>query len=124
VELDLPHLPYVHGENLYKLVFANHCDNTKEKEFDCEVIYCIQNYVYTNRIRISEFLKGFDHLNTGTITKNQFERALASIGVGRYLNQRDIERLCKRYEDPIDYNRIKWREFECEIDTGNIFKFT
>lgn len=120
MELDLPELPPVEGTSIVKRVFKDMCNHAKERELDCEVVVCIQNYVYKRRIRVREFIEGFDLLHTGTVTINQFERALSSMGIGKYLTQREFALLCNRYMDPVDTNRIMWRIFEDEIDRGKI----
>lgn len=99
-------------------VFPDLCNHPKENKDVCDLIFCIQNFVHKRRVRVKEFLECFDHLRTGTITKNQFERALDNVGVRKYLTQRNMNMLFTRYKDPIDTNRIMWRLFEDEIDKG------
>lgn len=81
-------------------------------------MFCIQNYIYKNRVRTCEFLEKFDSLQVGSITKNQFERGLSNMGVGKYLSRRELDLLANRYLDPLDTNRVRWRNFVDEIDTG------
>lgn len=70
-------------------------------------------------MRTCEFLEKFDPLQVGSITKNQFERGLWNMGVGKHLSQREFGLICDRYLDPLDINRVRWRIFVDEIDTGN-----
>jgi len=73
-------------------------------------------------VRTCEFLEKFDPLHVGSITKNQFERGLSNMGVGKYISQRELALLTDRYLDPLDTNRIRWRNFVDEIDTGQSSK--
>uniref|UniRef100_A0A1A9VKK1 EF-hand domain-containing protein n=1 Tax=Glossina austeni TaxID=7395 RepID=A0A1A9VKK1_GLOAU len=116
VDLELPELPPVEGTNMAQRIFKDYCDHPKENRTDCDVVVCIQHQVHKNRIRIREFLEGFDLLHTGTVTINQFERALHNMGLGKFISHRDFQLLCYRYRDPIDTNRIMWRIFEDEVD--------
>lgn len=114
----MPELPPIDGTCVAKGVFKDMCNHSKERKYDCEVVMCIQHYVYKHRVRVREFLEGFDLLHTGTVTINQFQRALDCMGVGKLLTQRDFTLLCNRYMDPIDTNRVMWRVFEDEVDRG------
>lgn len=116
--MDLPVLPPVDDTNIAQRIFKDFCNHPQPNKLDCEVVACVQKQVYKNRIRVREFLEGFDLLHTGTITINQFERGLFNMGIGKYLTQNDMKMLEHRYRCPIDSNRIKWRNFEDEIDSG------
>ncbi|XP_053950667.1 uncharacterized protein LOC128858424 [Anastrepha ludens] len=116
VDLEFSELPAVSGTQMAIKAFPDLCNHPKENKDVCDLIFCIQNIIYKRRVRVKEFLECYDHLRTGTITKNQFERALDNMGVYKYLSQRDLNLLCARYIDPIDTNRIMWRLFENEID--------
>uniref|UniRef100_A0A1I8PT42 EF-hand domain-containing protein n=1 Tax=Stomoxys calcitrans TaxID=35570 RepID=A0A1I8PT42_STOCA len=116
VDLELPELPPVDGTSVAQRIFKDFCNHPQENKTICDIVFCIQKVVHKNRIRVREFLEGFDLMHTGTVTKNQFERSLNNMGVGKYLTQREFELLSARYIDPIDTNRIRWRMFEDEID--------
>uniref|UniRef100_A0A034VES4 Uncharacterized protein n=1 Tax=Bactrocera dorsalis TaxID=27457 RepID=A0A034VES4_BACDO len=116
VDLELSELPAINGTKMAFKVFPDLCNHPKEYKDVCDLIFCIQNFVHKRRVRVKEFLECFDHLRTGTVTKNQFERALDNVGVRKYLSQRDMNMLFTRYLDPVDTNRIMWRLFEDEID--------
>lgn len=118
VELELPKLPPTDGTNMAQRIFKDYCNHPNENKNICDIIFCIQKQVHSKRIRVHEFLEGFDLLHTGTVTINQFQRALYNMGVGKYLTQREFRVLCSRYVDPVDTNRIMWRRFEDEIDRG------
>ncbi|EDW24146.1 GL23541 [Drosophila persimilis] len=117
VDLELSQLPAINGCKLVHPIFPDACNHPKKNRSQCDIIFCIQNYVYKNQVRTSEFLESFDALNIGSITKNQFERGLSTMGVGKYLSQREMAVLVDRYLDPMDINRVRWRNFVDEIDT-------
>ncbi|SPP87851.1 Hypothetical predicted protein [Drosophila guanche] len=116
VDLELSQLPAVNGCKVVHPIFPDACNHPKKNRSQCDIIFCIQNYVYKNQVRTSEFLESFDALRIGSITKNQFERALSNMGVGKYLSQRELAVLVDRYLDPMDINRVRWRNFVDEID--------
>ncbi|XP_067627321.1 uncharacterized protein [Eurosta solidaginis] len=116
VDLEFSELPTVSGTRMAVKAFPDLCNHPKENKDVCDLIFCIQNYIFKRRVRVKEFLECFDHLNTGTITKNQFERALDNMGVHKHLTQREMNLLISRYIDPIDSNRVIWRPFQDEID--------
>lgn len=118
MDLELSQLPAINGCKLVQPIFPDACNQPKKNRNQCDIIFCIQNYVYKNRVRTSEFLVSFDTLNLGSITKNQFERGLSNMGVGKYLSQRELGILLERYTDPVDINRVRWRNFVDEIDSG------
>lgn len=119
VDLELSELPAVNGCQITHPIFPDACNHPKKNRGECDIIHCIQGYIYKNRVRTCEFLEKFDPLQVGSITKNQFERGLWNMGVGKHLSQREFGLICDRYLDPLDTNRVRWRIFADEIDTGN-----
>ncbi|XP_033149875.1 uncharacterized protein LOC108601541 [Drosophila busckii] len=117
VDLELSQLPPINGCQIIQPIFPDACNHPKKNRGQCDVVFCVQNYIHKNRVRSCEFLEKFDTLNIGSITKNQFERGLSNMGVGKYLSQREFELLAERYMDPLDMTRIRWRNFVDEIDT-------
>ncbi|XP_017084480.2 uncharacterized protein LOC108116890 [Drosophila eugracilis] len=117
VDLELSQLPSIDGCKAVHPIFPDACNMPKKNRDQCDILFCIQNYIYKNQVRTSEFLESFDALNVGSITKNQFERALSNMGVGKYLSQREMSILLQRYIDPVDTNKVRWRNFADEIDT-------
>ncbi|KAH8273151.1 hypothetical protein KR018_006862 [Drosophila ironensis] len=117
VDLEMSQLPAVNGCKVIHPIFPDACKAPKKNRNQCDIIFCIQNYVYKNQVRTSEFLESYDTLRIGSITKNQFERGLSVMGVGKYLSQRELGILLERYTDPVDTNRVRWRNFVDEIDT-------
>ncbi|KAH8388320.1 hypothetical protein KR093_003853 [Drosophila rubida] len=118
VDLELSQLPPINGCQLLQPIFPDACNHPHLNRGQCDIVHCIQNYIYKNRVRTCEFLEKFDPLNVGSITKNQFERGLSNMGVGKHISQRELALLIDRYMDPLDTNRIRWRNFVDEIDTG------
>ncbi|KAH8294267.1 hypothetical protein KR054_010139 [Drosophila jambulina] len=117
VDLELSQLPPINGCQLVQPIFPDACNAPKKNRNQCDIVFCIQNYVYKSQVRTSEFLASFDTLNLGSITRNQFERGLSNMGVGKYLSQRELGILLDRYIDPVDTNRVRWRNFVDEIDS-------
>ncbi|XP_064553144.1 LOW QUALITY PROTEIN: uncharacterized protein LOC135438677 [Drosophila montana] len=117
VDLELSQLPAISGCQIIRPIFPDACNHPKKNRGECDIVFCIQNYIYKNRIRTCEFLEKFDSLQVGSITKNQFERGLSNMGVGKYLSRRELDLLADRYLDPLDTNRVRWRNFVDEIDT-------
>ncbi|XP_030559267.1 uncharacterized protein LOC115761605 [Drosophila novamexicana] len=117
IDLELSQLPAINGCQIVQPIFPDACNHPKKNRGECDIVFCIQNYIYKNRVRTCEFLEKFDSLQVGSITKNQFERGLSNMGVGKYLSRRELDLLANRYLDPLDTNRVRWRNFVDEIDT-------
>ncbi|XP_076637045.1 uncharacterized protein LOC143349586 [Colletes latitarsis] len=85
-----------------------------------EVIQRVQRHVLETRMRISEFYKRFDSLNSGKVTISQFKRGLDGLQIsslGRlYLAEPEIDALIVLYKDPNDPDRVCWRTFADDID--------
>lgn len=116
VDLMMPKLPTL---NVMKL--SDVFEISERPPFTpCETFLRIQRHVFENRVRVHEFLEPFDRLNCGLITKNQFLRALDNIGLSGLnrlvLTEREMNIICDRFRDPIDTDRIRWRDFEDEVD--------
>ncbi|KAK1121499.1 hypothetical protein K0M31_010302 [Melipona bicolor] len=83
-----------------------------------EVIQRIQRHIFENRIRISEFFKNFDALNTGKTTISNFKRGLDGLQIsslGRlYLAETEIDALVTLYKDPNDPDRVLFTVKELE----------
>lgn len=116
VDLLMPKLPTL---NTIKL--SDVFEISKRQPFTpCETFLRIQKHVLENRVRVHEFLEPFDRLKCGLITKNQFLRALDNIGLSALnrlvLTEREMEIVCALFRDPIDSDRIRWKDFEDEVD--------
>lgn len=99
------------------------------KKFDIkfeELMLRIKKHILDNFIRSREFFEKFDNLKRGYVTKNQFIRALESIGISGlsrlYVAPCDMEKVMKEYEDSMDPDRVAWWKFVDEIDEVFIIK--
>ncbi|XP_012253830.2 uncharacterized protein LOC105684778 [Athalia rosae] len=85
-----------------------------------EVLQRIQRHVLEHRIRINEFFRDFDPLNSGRVTSSQFRRALDGMQVSAmsrlYLAEPEIDGIIALYKDCNDPDRINWRTFEDDLD--------
>ncbi|XP_012283315.1 uncharacterized protein LOC105701272 [Orussus abietinus] len=101
-------------------VFHPVMDKPKEPMSLMEVIHRIQRHILENRIRIHEFFKDFDLLNSGRVTIPNFRRGLDALlisSLGKlYLDENEIDELIALYTDPNDLDRVCWRTFEDDID--------
>ncbi|XP_055905315.1 uncharacterized protein LOC129940841 isoform X2 [Eupeodes corollae] len=119
IDLELPELPIPNAEGINKYTTTFEIPHKSDNAI-CDTIFTIQNYVYENGIRISEFMEPFDVLKSGSITRNQFVRALDCVGISESkrlrLGEREFESIFSTYADPIDFSRVKWKHFCDEID--------
>lgn len=126
IDLELPELPIPNAEGINKYTTTFEIPHKSDNAI-CDTIFTIQNYVYENGIRISEFMEPFDVLKSGSITRNQFVRALDCVGISESkrlrLGEREFESIFSTYADPIDFSRVKWKHFCDEIDKGPFFIF-
>nr|XP_012223237.1 PREDICTED: uncharacterized protein LOC105672711 isoform X1 [Linepithema humile] len=101
-------------------VFHPVMEPTKETMSTPEVIKRIQRHILEHRIRIHDFFKDFDRLNTGRINVLQFRRALAALQIsslGRlWLVEPEIDALIMLYKTADDPDCVCWRTFEDDID--------
>ncbi|XP_045496630.1 uncharacterized protein LOC123694998 [Colias croceus] len=76
----------------------------------------VQEFVLQRRVRVSEFFRDYDPLNSGRISPQQFRRALDIMGFGAIMS--DLEMLCvtRHYLDPNQPDRVCWRTFEDDCD--------
>lgn len=85
-----------------------------------QTIRRIQKHVLENRLRVAEFFKDFDSLNSGRLTISQFHRGLDMLGISGiqrlFLSLPEIESVIEQYRDPCDSSRVCWRTFEDDID--------
>ncbi|CAK1578922.1 unnamed protein product [Parnassius mnemosyne] len=81
-----------------------------------DIMLRVQEFVMQRRIRVSEFFRDFDPLNSGCIRPQQFRRALDTMGFNAILS--DMEAMCiiRHYTDPNDKERVCWRTFEDDCD--------
>ncbi|XP_022825939.1 uncharacterized protein LOC111355990 [Spodoptera litura] len=76
----------------------------------------VQEFVLQRRIRVSEFLRDYDPLNSGRIAPQQFRRGLDAMGLGSVLSQQEMLCIMRHYLDPNDSQHVCWRTFEDDCD--------
>ncbi|XP_049870499.1 uncharacterized protein LOC126369940 [Pectinophora gossypiella] len=81
-----------------------------------ELMLRVQEYVLQKRIRVSEFFRDYDPLNSGRIAPTQFRRALDQCGIGQQLTPDEVLCIMRHYVDPNDTQRVCWRTFEDDCD--------
>ncbi|XP_036148032.1 uncharacterized protein LOC105829378 isoform X2 [Monomorium pharaonis] len=85
-----------------------------------EVVKRIQRHILERRIRVHEFFKGFEYLNSGRVTVQQFQRALDALQISSlghlWLLEPEVDALIALYKDPDDPDRVCWRTFQDDID--------
>ncbi|KAG7310203.1 hypothetical protein JYU34_004758 [Plutella xylostella] len=81
-----------------------------------EIMLRVQEFVKQRRIRISEFLREHDPLNSGRMAPENFRRALDTCGLHQVLTPDEVLCIMKHYMDPNDSRRVCWRTFEDDCD--------
>lgn len=90
-----------------------------------ELLARIRSHVLSKRIRIKEFFQDMDQLNSGTVTKDQFIRCIASFGLSSLgsfpMSKAQTEALCNEYVQLYDPLKCNWKKFEQDIESGLLF---
>ncbi|KAG6448171.1 uncharacterized protein LOC115442276 [Manduca sexta] len=76
----------------------------------------VQQFVMQRSIRVSEFFRDYDPLNSGRIAPQQFRRAMDAMGLGTTLSPSEVLCVLRHYLDPNDNDRVCWRTFEDDCD--------
>lgn len=88
-----------------------------------ELMARIRHIVLTNRLRVIEFFQDFDPLRSGYISKTQFKRALATMGLSKLgsqdLTEAQYQMLAKYYESSSSSDKVCWKQFHDDIE--NVF---
>jgi hypothetical protein len=71
-------------------------------------------------MRVSEFMRDFDKLRSGSITESQFLSCLSMMRI--YLSQKESEMLTQKYRNPEKDREILWRNFCDDIDQVFVIK--
>ncbi|KAJ3666453.1 hypothetical protein Zmor_001895 [Zophobas morio] len=127
INAELPKLPRPEmGKLLASSIFGKqsifHSSLTEPKQTQdlLTTIKRIQRHVLENRLRVEEFFKDFDALNSGRLTVSQFHRGLDILGISGiqrlYLSLPEIEAIMIQYQDPCDPTRVCWKTFEDDIN--------
>lgn len=85
-----------------------------------DVLEKIQKIVKQKNIRISEFMRDFDKLRSGTITNTQFLSCLSMIKI--FLTQKEANFLIEKYKCTYKDNFVMWKTFCDDIDRVFIIK--
>ena len=79
-----------------------------------DVVEKIQKVVKQKSLRINEFMKDYDPLRSGSITKYQFLSSLSMLKL--YLSRKEAELLCDKYANPEKEGEVLWTKFADDID--------
>lgn len=86
-----------------------------------ELIARIRSHVLSKRIRVKEFFQDMDPLNSGTVSKDQFIRCIASFGLSSLgsfpINKSQTEALCREYIQSNDPLKCNWKKFESDLES-------
>eukprot|EP01060_Flectonema_neradi_P011888 TRINITY_DN18845_c0_g1_i1.p1 TRINITY_DN18845_c0_g1~~TRINITY_DN18845_c0_g1_i1.p1 ORF type:complete len:925 (+),score=147.46 TRINITY_DN18845_c0_g1_i1:48-2822(+) len=88
---------------------------TEDMEIFDNVIKRIRLHCWQQRIRIEQFLHDFDRSRSGSVTKDQFRRALHMSGLTNIVSESEFEVLFKVYPSK-DIKRINYSAFCEEVD--------
>jgi Ca2+-binding EF-hand superfamily protein len=85
-----------------------------------DVIEKIQKVVKQKSLRINEFMKDYDPLRSGSITRTQFLSSLSMLKL--YLSRKEAELLCDKYANPEKEGEVLWTKFADDIDIVFVVK--
>ncbi|XP_026811180.1 uncharacterized protein LOC113552511 [Rhopalosiphum maidis] len=107
------------NQNVYHPLIAN---KTHKKDNVLTIFRNLQKSVFENRINVGQFFQTFDPDSKGHVTETQFRRCLDMIGVSSlgkiYYPEKELFTLLLMYKDKECPERINWKQFEDEINTG------
>lgn len=88
----------------------------KEKKINIdEILMKIEKHCFKKQIRVSEFMRDFDPLHSGTVSKKEFIRSLNQMGI--MLEEPESELIASYYQDKKE-ERCRWRDLELDIQKG------
>jgi hypothetical protein len=85
-----------------------------------DVVEKIQKECKQKNIRIAEFMRDFDKLRSGSITKTQFLSCLSMLKI--YLTLEESDLLFNKYKNQQKDTEINWKTFCDDIDTVFVVK--
>ena len=85
-----------------------------------DVIEKIQKLTKQKSLRINEFMRDYDPLRSGSITRTQFLSSLSMLKI--YLSRKEAELLCEKYTNPEKENEVLWTKFADDIDIVFVVK--
>jgi len=87
--------------------------NVNSKELE-QIIQTIQIYVSERRIRISEFLKDFDRLRSGSITRAQLRIGMNMAKIS--FTEKEFNTLCNAFACDKKNGWFRWQDFCDTVD--------
>jgi len=73
---------------------------------------------------VDEYFKDYDQLRTGAVSKAQFRRCLAQLGLSKLgkhdLTEAQFQMLMNHYQNPKKDDQILWNKFMYDVETGVI----
>jgi Ca2+-binding EF-hand superfamily protein len=85
-----------------------------------DVIEKIQKLTKQKSLRINEFMRDYDPLRSGSITRAQFLSSLSQLKI--YLSRKEADLLCEKYTNPEKENEVLWTKFADDIDIVFVVK--
>lgn len=81
----------------------------------------IRHIVLTNRLRVIEYFQDYDPLRSGSISKAQFRRGLAQLGLSKLgahdLTDGHFKILIDAYQNPAKEDQVLWTRFLQDVET-------
>ncbi|ESO00551.1 hypothetical protein HELRODRAFT_175512 [Helobdella robusta] len=120
------------AKNILSADFNNNCNNnngitgnTNRKEpidVGC-LMDKLRNHIILMSIRTNDYFLDFDPLRSGRISKTQFHRVLAfmglsSIRLGLNFDLDEMNALSDHYESKVDCNAVDYRQFVYDLEKG------
>lgn len=76
--------------------------------------------------QVTEYFQDYDPLRSGSITKAQFLRGLASLGLSKLghhdLSEKQASMLCDFYSSPSQADKVLWTKFVDDVESGKSVK--
>jgi hypothetical protein len=85
-----------------------------------DVIEKIQKLVKQKNIRVSEFMRDYDKLRSGSITEKQFFSSLSMMKI--FLTKKEFELLKEKYRNPYKEGEVLYKDFCDDIDAVFVIK--
>eukprot|EP00994_Dinema_validum_P003048 NODE_1695_length_872_cov_48.782503_g1333_i0.p1 GENE.NODE_1695_length_872_cov_48.782503_g1333_i0~~NODE_1695_length_872_cov_48.782503_g1333_i0.p1 ORF type:complete len:243 (+),score=67.08 NODE_1695_length_872_cov_48.782503_g1333_i0:135-863(+) len=82
----------------------------------------IQAHCNKNRIRITEFFNDFDKLRSGLVSREQFKRCIAMLGMVNIMNDYDFDMIFRNYSSIKEPSKINYYAFCDAVDAVFTFK--
>lgn len=92
---------------------ARKCPENKEKDI-VQVFAKVKGQVVRKRLRIYDFMKGFDRLNHTCIPETDFRRGLATASID--LTEHEVDLLCDVFKSPLRKCYIDYKRFCEQVD--------